>query len=98
MLTLFPSMFVQVPLKQEVEVDQCVAMQMNDPTNTVGVQRGVWVVGMVEDACVEVAKACSVDRSLVLVTPATVMQQAMVAAVSRFFVFFFFGPIYRPVD
>ena len=43
-----------VPLKQEVELDQCVAMQMNDPTNTVGVQRGVWVVGMVEDACVEV--------------------------------------------
>ena len=31
----------------------------------------------------QVAKACSVDRSLVLVTPATVMQQAMVAAVKK---------------
>ena len=50
---------VQVPLKQEVELDRCVAMQMNDRTNTVGVQRGVWVVGMVEDACVKVREHLS---------------------------------------
>jgi hypothetical protein len=39
----------------------------------------------------QVAKACSVDRSLILVTPATVLQAAMVAAVSRFLVFSFFA-------
>ena len=38
------------------------------------------VVGMAEDACVAVAEACSVDRSLTLVTPTTVLQQAMLAA------------------
>jgi hypothetical protein len=61
----------------ELSVDASIASRMNDATATIGVQRGVWVVGRLDDVNERVAESLSVEMSLDLITPKVLVENAI---------------------